>query len=511
MAIAATLLLIAIGGLGGSAVAEASAEKTTTCSMTGDNSAAFSSTKTDEHLDTPDESDGGDDDYQAHCYIWPATGVPPEHQNTACNRAVQNAVWAADDAVAHATPPEDLIPDTVYLNMPEEKSWVCPLDTTEEAVVNNGGGNNNLINVNAKGNTYAGATTGHPTRWILHNEATTPIVLTHLNALGLEVSAMDFSTYPAHANTAVYPNGPIVLPGQLAVVEGRQGQLFIAREYKEVTPMDAMADDTADGNHHHSWSSFKSVLPSTLSFLPQQTRYETNKGVWHVLGSPGRVLMKHRMGNIYVKNQFGAVCPELMGGGSGGGGGDVGLSGNPKDMDPDCNVMRKAFINKVGCPIDIYFAPQNKVEGYNCETFTKHLGPLDPFLLSDTTTRDIDGHNSPLKFENTYNGHSFVARMSHDQTLVARIELDHDVVKDCPEPNKRGGAGVEVRVDERLLQGVPMPVNASESSNAWFVSAKVNATTAAPVLSGKPRQEKHDLLWHNNHTGIISASVPIAS
>lgn len=309
MAIAATLLLIAIGSLGGSAVADASAEKTTTCSMTGDNSAAFSSTKTDEQkIDTPDETNGGDDDdYQSHCYIWPATGVPREHQNTACNRAVQNAVWAADDAVAHATPPEDLIPDTVYLNMPEEKSWVCPLDTTEETSLNNGGGtNSNLINVNAKGNTYAGATTGHPTRWILHNEATTPIVLTHLNALGLEVSAMDFSTYPAHANTAVYPNGPIVLPGQLAVVEGRQGQMFIAREYKEVTPMDAMADATVDGQHHHSWSSFKSVLPSTLSFLPQQTRYETNKGVWHVLGSPGRVLMKHRMGNIYVKNQFGA-------------------------------------------------------------------------------------------------------------------------------------------------------------------------------------------------------------
>jgi hypothetical protein len=164
-----------------------------------------------------------------------------------------------------------------------------------------------------KSNNYSGAT-GHPTRWILYNEATTPILLTVKNALGLEVSAMDHSTYPAHANTGVYPDGPVVLPGQMAVVDGRQGQMFLAREYKEVAPMNAMADDA----HRHSWNSFKSVLPPTLSFLPQQTRYETNKGVLHVLGVPGQVLMKHRMGNIYVKNQFDAICPEVIDGGSGG-------------------------------------------------------------------------------------------------------------------------------------------------------------------------------------------------
>ena len=86
---------------------------------------------------------------------------------------------------------------------------------------------------------------------------------------------------------AVYPNGPVVLPGTMAVVEGRQGQTFVAREYKEMLPIDAM---TAEGDRS-SWTSFKSVLPNTLSVLPEQSRYETSKGVVHVLGSPGRVLM----------------------------------------------------------------------------------------------------------------------------------------------------------------------------------------------------------------------------
>eukprot|EP00571_Detonula_confervacea_P001873 CAMPEP_0172316594 /NCGR_PEP_ID=MMETSP1058-20130122/28764_1 /TAXON_ID=83371 /ORGANISM="Detonula confervacea, Strain CCMP 353" /LENGTH=502 /DNA_ID=CAMNT_0013030935 /DNA_START=36 /DNA_END=1544 /DNA_ORIENTATION=- len=490
-------ILIAIGS-----IAAASAEKIT-CSIDSDNSAAggFS---TSSSTATPIKND-----YHDHCYTWPAEGVPPEHSDNACNRSIQNAVWAADDSVARSAPPEDLIKPMVYLNLPEEKSWTCPLDTVDETA----GSVKHKVNNNGvdgqKSTSYVGAT-GHPTRWIVHNKASNPIILTHINALGLEVSAMDFSTYPAHSNTAVYPNGPIVLPGTMAVVEGRQGQMFVVREYKEVLPMDAMNDDEI---HHHSLKSFKSVLPSTLSFLPQQTRYETNKGVWHILGHSGRVLMKHRMGNIYIKNQFGAICPEVMGGGSGGGGEDNDVDDDPKgnaeDMDPDCNVMRKAFINKVGCPVDIYFAPQNKIEGYNCETFTKHLGPLDPFLSKRNI--DVDAHNSPLKFENTYNGHNFVARMSHDHSLVARIELDHDIVRDCPEP-KRSGAGVEVRLDEIMLPIDTMQINATESvytSKNWLASANHNAT-ASPIITGKTRQEKHGLLWHNR-TGVISASVPIAS
>ena len=193
----------------------------------------------------------------------------------------------------------------------------------------------------------------------------------------------------------------------------------------------------------------------------------------------------------------------------------------PKDMNPECNVLRKSFINKVGCPIDIYFAPENKVEGedYNCEIFTKHLGSLSPFLSSDPTTRDIDGSTSPLKFENTYNGHSFVARMAHDQSLVARIDVDHDVVTDCPEP-KRSGASVEVQVDERLIQSMPvsntMSVNASDFSVYTYydmlVGTKVNATET-PVVPRKTIEKKqmHDPFLQSNHTGILSASVSLIS
>ena len=102
----------------------------------------------------------------------------------------------------------------------------------------------------------------------------------------------------------------MVLPNTLAV-DGLQGQTFIVREYKEVLPVEAMMNEE---EHQYSWDSFKRVLPSTLSFLPG-SRYETNKGVVHVLGKPGRVLMKHRMGNTFVTNQLNALCPDGVVGG----------------------------------------------------------------------------------------------------------------------------------------------------------------------------------------------------
>ena len=232
---------------------------------------------------------------------------------------MQNKQWANDHITAESAPPEDLIPHDVYLNLPEEKTWICPLDTADDV----GSESNIHRGIDIDGQKSNVHQTGHPTRWILHNKASNPIIITFINSLGLEVSAMDKLTYPAHSDTSIYPRGPVVLPNTLAVIDGLQGQTFIVREYKEVLPMDAMMNEE---KYHHSWNSFKKVLPSTLSFLTG-SRYETNKGVVHVLGQPGRILMKHRMGNIFVKNQLNALCPDGSVGGDTPGAGSSFFSG----------------------------------------------------------------------------------------------------------------------------------------------------------------------------------------
>ena len=183
------------------------------------------------------------------------------------------------------------------------------------------------------------------------------------------------------------------------------------------------------------------------------------------------------------------------------------IHSNPRDSTPLCNVLRKAFINKVGCPIDIYFARQNMKgeSSIECEKYTNHLGPIDDFLTAENP--NLDAHNSPLKFENTYNHHSFVARMSHDQSFVARIEIDHDIVRDCPEPRRRSSSA-EVHVDETIMMNTPMMV---VNATKYTVSSAlgVNATILASNLEEKRvLKEERSTIWnHHNQSGITTASL----
>jgi hypothetical protein len=92
------------------------------------------------------------------------------------------------------------------------------------------------------------------------------------------------------------------------VVNGYQGQVFEAREYKE----DYNLMLSPSENEHVN--SFKDALPRTASFNGKHPTRVYNMKVQHVLGTPGRVLMRHRMGVIHVKNEYGAICPETFGG-----------------------------------------------------------------------------------------------------------------------------------------------------------------------------------------------------
>ena len=106
--------------------------------------------------------------------------------------------------------------------------------------------------------------------------------------------------------------GPVVLPGGMAVVHGYEGQLFAAREYKHDIGLLSLDNEYTN--------SFKKALPNTWSVATgggkeSVVKYTNQRsGAVHVLGLPGRVLMKHRMGMIHIKNEYGAICPEDFGG-----------------------------------------------------------------------------------------------------------------------------------------------------------------------------------------------------
>jgi hypothetical protein len=142
-----------------------------------------------------------------------------------------------------------------------------------------------------------------------------------------------------------------------------------------------------------------------------------------------------------------------------------------------------------------------------CEKFQKHLGPLEPYLAMDTTTRNIDdGWRSPLTFVNTYNRHSFVARMSHDQSLVARISLDHDVVYDCPEPGRVGfGGAVEERGGSTIEGERAADAVGSLRANSTTMSARA-AIDDAVVCRSSIDAKKIDNSTTAHHVGVVSAS-----
>ena len=160
---------------------------------------------------------------------------------------------------------------------------------------------------------------------------------------------------------------------------------------------------------------------------------------------------------------------------------------------------------KVGCPIDIYFSPEQKNVDFNCEVFSKRLGPLDSYLRKGPD-RDIDGKGSPLFFQNTYNGHAFTARMSHDQSLVARIELSSDKVTDCPDP-KKGGA-----VKSPTMEILPM--NTTESlhqDSTWSVAGSHNSTLPALARKARSHRAKSQPELYGSHHGSNRTILVLAS
>lgn len=113
-----------------------------------------------------------------HCTLWPE-GWPKEHHDTSCNRVLQNTVLAKDVAAR-----DKPAPISAFLNIPEEKTWVCPLDES-----------NSLSSGQIKHPVI-----GRATRWILYNHASTPIIIERVNGSSL----MDEGKF---LKSAVYPNG----------------------------------------------------------------------------------------------------------------------------------------------------------------------------------------------------------------------------------------------------------------------------------------------------------------
>ncbi len=178
--------------------------------------------------------------------------------------------------------------DHVYLDLPEERTWRCPPD--------------NDLGIRSLEHRALGT----PARWVMHNRSSGPVRITRVDERGAEVpaaaaaAAKDGGPAWAAYAMAVWPRGPVLLPGSTAVVEGQQGHAFAMREYKEV-----LVPSFVDG-----------VLPRT-ALAPLDgwwTRFVRTEagGALLVSGNPERVLMTRVMGSVHIRNGYGAPCPMVL-------------------------------------------------------------------------------------------------------------------------------------------------------------------------------------------------------
>lgn len=173
-------------------------------------------------------------------------------------------------------------------------------------------------------------------------------------------------------------------------------------------------------------------------------------------GKPGPVVLQHRAGLIPVGNPNQYDCdPNLP---------DV-EPVNPRtaervpefrrsptpEVSRPCNTVDISFRNQVGCPLHVYWAnrlDEVPTEGFSCgEMFKFHLGtkpaPQDFVLDWDSAT----------KFEGSYVGHTFVARLASDPSIVIdSYTVQPTRIIDCPHLNKK--QQVASSVDEQAAAEV---------------------------------------------------------
>mmetsp|Transcript_42105 Transcript_42105/g.63558 ORF Transcript_42105/g.63558 Transcript_42105/m.63558 type:complete len:451 (+) Transcript_42105:76-1428(+) len=352
--------------------------------------------------------------------------LPVQHHDGVCNRAYVNS----PEVRRLRKKPLHLHMVTgaeAVSRLPEEKTWICPDDD------------------GAAEEESSGALHGHLATWIVKNESSGPVSLAWVdyNRGGLEVSAKNGKISPPHID----PDA-ILRPGEWTSLNVFQGHVFHVRELREVGG---------------------SVFP-------------------------GRILLRHRPGLIPVGDGLGDMhCPasaladpdpnETKTP-------ETNFLRTPENDNNLCNVLYRGFLNKAGCPLDIYFAGTQPADGGTSQqrmekkaNYTSSYSTVEPSIacaeifkmhlgINRTPNNYLDDWSSPIKFEGSYLNHRFVARMRHDPSIVVdEIVMELDTARDCP---VRSSVKASAATMERVAQNIEVTVDEKPSPMSIVVPADAN-------------------------------------
>jgi hypothetical protein len=345
--------------------------------------------------------------------------VPKYHLDSACDRMAHNHPAKRD---VRASRYQALL-HTGVDHIPDELTAVCP-----EQVEN-----------------WEISEYGHDTKILIDNEASTPVVIIFLKN-GIEYSAMNSETTPPH-----HDPDAILQPGQWANLEVFEGHVFYVRELTKE-------------------------------------------------GGLGNILVQHRTGIIPIKNRFGQKLPcekpKLP---------DIKhleqlppkkqeqivkqalekVDPEPK-IDPEwdrshshfeerCHILYKGFRNNVdGCALNMFYVGMQeppKTGPMTCrEEFKFHLG------LHPSPEDYMHSWESRTKFEATFVGHTWVARLASNMDIVVdSYTVAPIVVRDCPLLKKQIKVGVGAEVNG---VGEIQSLKANLTQAAGAVNMTANAAQA---------------------------------
>ena len=216
-------------------------------------------------------------------------------------------------------------------------------------------------------------------------------------------------------------------------------------------------------------------------------------------GGPGDILLQHKAGLIPLGNPQGLSCdaslpdvepvnPET---------GEIlpKVKRTPTHKFRRCNTMSIGFRNQVGCPLHVYWASfldssDLPSEGFSCgEKFKFHLG------TNHASQNFISDWQSATKFEGSFLGHTFVARLaSNPDVIVDSYTLKPTQIVDCPnlkqvpiEAGKAKDEAIEVQQDERVGD------HQQEDETSTLTAASLEDNLNGPSLGSVTRAAAADM------------------
>ena len=232
---------------------------------------------------------------------------------------------------------------------------------------------------------------GLRTRFLLKNTASDPVVVAFVKENGSEVSAANTKITPAHLD----PN-TILAPGETKLFGVQEGHVFHVR--------DALTNEL--------------LMQHRAGLVPIENRYHQEidcpSETTHEYDIPGqsvdyRILRKFQQWKPVPVEKFGQPI-ELP----------VGFH----------NTIVSSNDKATPCPVNLYFVKKQDTNPHRkpnyVEKFSTHLG------VNQWSSGKEEAPSAAIKYETTYSGHQFAARLAHDDSVVVDyITMGPMQVHDC--------------------------------------------------------------------------------